>query len=119
MESNEVVLRPENPAAELNLNLEAPERSATKLASFRLKSEVTLPAGIKTFRFPSLAQENVALKQGEVGATLQSVEIDEQVWKVNVELAYPGRRPGVRELSPGPVQQPDLAPEGRRLAVRA
>src|SRR5262249_49690536 len=33
MESNEVVLRPENPAAELNLNFEAPDRSATKLSS--------------------------------------------------------------------------------------
>jgi hypothetical protein len=101
MESNEVVLRPENPAAELNLNLEAPERSATKLASFRLKSEVTLPAGIKTFRFPSLAQENVALKQGEVGATLQNVEIDEQVWKVNVELAYPADGPAFESYRQG------------------
>ncbi|MGA7498303.1 MAG: hypothetical protein WBX00_16365, partial [Isosphaeraceae bacterium] len=35
MESNEVVLRPENPAVEMNLNLEAPDRSAVKLSSFR------------------------------------------------------------------------------------
>jgi len=101
MESNEVVLRPENPAVEMNLNLEAPDRSAVKLSSFRVKAEVTLPAGIKTFRFPSLAQENVALKQGDVSATLQNVEIDEQVWKVNVELVYPGNGPAFESYRQG------------------
>ncbi len=101
MESNEVVLRPENPAAEINLNLEAPERSATKLSLFRVKTEVTLPAGMKTFRFPSLAQENVTLKQGDVTATLQNVEIDEQVWKVNVELVYPDNGPAFESYRQG------------------
>lgn len=101
MESNEVVLRPENPAAEMNLNLEAPDRSAVKLSSFRVKADVTLPAGIKTFRFPSLAQENVTRKQGDVSATLQNVEIDEQVWKVNVELVYPGNGPAFESYRQG------------------
>lgn len=101
MESNEVVLRPENPAAEMNLNLEAPDRSAVKLSSFRVKADVTLPAGIKTFRFPSLAQENVTQKQGDVSATLQNVEIDEQVWKVNVELVYPGNGPAFESYRQG------------------
>jgi hypothetical protein len=101
METNEVVLRPENPAAEINLNLEAPDRSATKLASFRVKTEVTLPAGMKTFRFPSLAQENVTLKQGDVTATLQNMEIDEQVWKVNVELVYPDNGPAFESYRQG------------------
>jgi hypothetical protein len=100
-ESNEVVLRPENPAAEINLNFDAPARSATKLSTFRVKSEVTLPAGIKAFRFPSLAQENVTLKQGDVSATLQNVEIDEQVWKVNVELAYPDAGPAFESYRQG------------------
>jgi len=93
MESNEVVLRPENPAAELNLNLDAPDRSAKKLSRFRIKADVTLPARMRTFRFPSLAQENVTLKQGDVSATLQGMEVDEQVWKVNVQVAYPGDGP--------------------------
>ncbi|MGZ3390070.1 MAG: hypothetical protein ACXVCF_10805 [Isosphaeraceae bacterium] len=101
MESNEVVLRPENPAVEMNLNLEAPDRSAVKLSSFRIKADVTLPAGIKTFRFPSLAQENVTQKQGDVSATLQNVEIDEQVWKVNVELIYPGNGPAFESYRQG------------------
>jgi sporulation protein YlmC with PRC-barrel domain len=101
MESNEVVLRPENPAAEMNLNLEAPDRSAAKLSSLRVKAAVTLPAGIKTFRFPSLAQENVTQTQGDVIATLQNVEIDEQVWKVNVELVYPGNGPAFESYRQG------------------
>ena len=101
MESNEVVLRPENPAAEMNLNLEAPDRSAKKLSSFRIKAEVTIPAGIKTFRFPSLAQENVTQKQGDVSVTLQNVEIDEQVWKVNVVLVYPGDGPAFESYRQG------------------
>jgi hypothetical protein len=101
MESNEVGLRAENPAVELNLNLEAPDRSAQKLSIFRVKAEVTLPAGIKTFRFPSLAQENVTQTQGEISTTLQNVEIDEQVWKVNVELVFPGTGPAFESYRQG------------------
>jgi hypothetical protein len=101
MESNEVVLRPDNPAAEINLNFDAPVRSAAKLSLFRVKSEVTIPAGVKAFRFPSLAQENVTLKQGDVSATLQNVEIDEQVWKVNIELAYPDAGPAFESYRQG------------------
>ena len=56
---------------------------------------------MKTFRFPSLAQENVTLKQGDVTATLQNVEIDEQVWKVNVELVYPGNGPAFESYRQG------------------
>ncbi len=93
MESNEVVLRPENPAAELNLNLDAPDRTAKKLSRFRVKADVTIPARMKTFRFPSLAQENVTIKQGDVSATLQGTEVDEQVWKVNLQVAYPDNGP--------------------------
>ncbi|MGC8644068.1 MAG: hypothetical protein ACP5XB_29765 [Isosphaeraceae bacterium] len=100
-ESNEVPLRPENPAAEINLNLEAPARSATKLASFKFKAEVTLPAGVRTFRFPSLAQENVSQTRGAVTVTLRNVEIDEQVWKVNVEVSYPEGGPAFESYRQG------------------
>ena len=113
------MIRPENPSAEINLNLEAPERDAKKIASLKVKAEVTIPAGIKTFKFPSLAQKDVTVKQGDVSLTLEDTEIDEQVWKVNVTLVYPGEGPGVRELSAGALQQPALASAGRRLAVRA
>jgi hypothetical protein len=101
MESNEVGLRAENPAVEINLNLEAPDRSAQKLSIFRVKGEVTLPADIKTFRFSSLAQENETQTQGDVSTTLQNVEIDEQVWKVNVEVVIPGTGPAFESYRQG------------------
>jgi hypothetical protein len=93
MESDEVVVRPENPVADINLNLQAPDRAAAKLKSLKVKAELTIPAGIKVFRFPSLTQQNASLKQGDVGVTLQDVEVEEQTWKVHVELAYPGEGP--------------------------
>ena len=40
-------------------------------------------------------------KQGDVSATLQNVEIDEQVWKVNVELVYPGNGPAFESYRQG------------------
>jgi hypothetical protein len=101
MESNEVVLRPENPTAEVNINLDAPDRSAKKLSRFRVKAEVTLPSRMKTFRFPSLAQENVTLAQGDVSATLQNVEIDEQVWKVNLQVSYAETGPAFESYRQG------------------
>jgi hypothetical protein len=101
MESDEVVVRPENPSAEINLNLQAPERAALKLGLMRVKAEVTIPAGIKVFKFPSLAQQNVTVKQGEVSVTLQETEVDEQVWKVNVELLYPGEGPAFESYRQG------------------
>jgi hypothetical protein len=100
-ESDEVVLRPENPSAELNLNLEAPERDAKKIASLVVKAEVTIPAGIRTFKFPSLAQKDVTVKQGDVSLTLEDTEIDEQVWKVNVTLVYPGEGPAFESYRQG------------------
>jgi hypothetical protein len=90
MESNEIVIRPENPATEINLDLQAPERAATKLSRLGVKGELTIPAGLKLFKFPSLTEENVTLKQDAVSVTLVGMEIDEQVWKVNVQLDYPG-----------------------------
>ena len=101
MESEEVVVRPENPVAEINLNLQAPDRAATKLKTLAVKAEVTIPAGIKVFRFPSLSQENVKLTQGDVSVTLQGTEVDEQVWKVNVDLAYPGEGPAFESYRQG------------------
>ena len=100
-ESDEVVIRPENPSAEINLNLEAPERDAKKIASLRVKAEVTIPAGIKTFKFPSLAQKDVTVKQGDVSLTLEETDIDEQVWKVNVTLVYPGEGPAFESYRQG------------------
>ncbi|WP_240911133.1 hypothetical protein [Paludisphaera soli] len=100
MESSDVVLRPENPSAEVNVNLEAPERSAIRLASFRVQAEMTLPAGVKTFRFPKLSEERT-IQQGDVGVTCKGVEVDEQVWKVGVILSYPGEGPAFESYRQG------------------
>ena len=100
-EAEEVVLRPENPAAEINLNLDAPERDAKKLGSLLVKAEVTIPAGLKTFKFPSLVQKGVTLKQEDVSVTLEDNEVDEQVWKVNVTLVYPGEGPAFKSYRQG------------------
>jgi hypothetical protein len=100
-ESDEVVVRPENPSAEINLNLAAPDREAKKLSSLVVNAEVTIPAGLKTFKFPSLAQKNVTAKQGDVTLTLEDTEVDEQVWKVNVTLVYPGEGPAFESYRQG------------------
>jgi hypothetical protein len=101
MEADEVVVRPENPSAEINLNIAAPERDAKKLASLKVKSEMTIPAGLKTFKFPSLAQKNVTSKQGDVSLTLEDTEVEEQVWKVNITLHYPGEGPAFESYRQG------------------
>ena len=67
----------------------------------KIKAEVTVPSGVKTFRFPSLAQQNVTKKQGDISVTLESTEVDEQVWKVNVLLSYPGEGPAFESYRQG------------------
>ena len=89
-ESTDVVLRPENPIADVNLRLKAPERAAKAIKSMKIKANVTVPAGLKTFRFKSIdVKSPVKTKQDEVEITLEGTEVDEQVWKVNVVLGYP------------------------------
>lgn len=101
MASEEVVVRPENPVAEMNLNIEAPERAAKKIASLKVKADVTIPAGIRVFKFPSLDKKDVTIKQGDVTVTLKETEVDEQAWKVNVELSYPGEGPAFESYRQG------------------
>ena len=101
MEADEVVVRPENPSAEVNLNLLPPERDAKKLASLKVKAEMTIPAGIKTFKFPSLAQKDVTIKQGDVSLMLEDTEVEEQVWKVHITLNYPGEGPAFESYRQG------------------
>ena len=88
-ESGTVVLRPENPAAEFNLNMTAPAREARRLARVKVAASVTVPAGNEVFRL-DLADPTSRAKQGEVSVSLDGVEVDDYVWKVNVEVAYEG-----------------------------
>lgn len=102
-ESDSVVLRPENPAAEMNINMAAPDRSAgvKALRSLKVKADVTVPAALKTFRFPSLAARDVTIQQGDIQVTLESTEVDEQTWKVNVAVLMPGEGPAFESYRQG------------------
>ena len=100
-ESSEVVLRPENPAAELNVGLNAPDRAARMLATIKIKAEISVPAGLRTFRFKSLKVNEESQKQGDIRVTLGPTEVDEQVWKVNLEVAYPGEGPAFESYRQG------------------
>ena len=101
MGTTDLPLRPENPAAELNLTLMAPERDALKLASVKVKGEITVPAGLRSFKFDNLARRDVVVKQGDIAVTLESTEVDEQVWKVNVLAAYPEGGPAFESYRQG------------------
>ena len=101
-ESSEVVLRPDNSAVEVNLTLNAPDRSAKSLATVKVRADVTVPAGLRTFRFPTLdVKAAVVQKQGDIAVTLGGAEVDEQVWKVHVVLEYPGEGPAFESYRQG------------------
>jgi hypothetical protein len=100
-EANETGLRAGNCAAEFNLNLIAPERAAKVLSSLKVKGLVTVPSGMKTFKFPNLGATNVVQKQGDISVTLESTEVDEQTWKVALSLAYPEGGPAFETYRQG------------------
>jgi hypothetical protein len=99
-ESGDVVLHAENPSTEVAVNLAAPERSAASLATLRIRAEATLPADVKTFRFPRLVAEQT-IRQGNVSATLRGVEVDEQIWNVRVLLDYHDGGPAFESFRQG------------------
>jgi len=100
-EASETALRAGNCAAEMNLALAAPERAAKTLASMKVKGVVTVPSGMKAFRFPNLAAPNVVQKQGDISVTLESTEVDEQTWKVSLAVAYPEGGPAFESYRQG------------------
>lgn len=89
-ESQESPLRPENPIIDLNLDLKAPAIEAKTLKSVKVKGDVTVPAGLRTFRFPKLTEANVKQTQGEVTLTLLGSEVEESVWKIEILIGYEG-----------------------------
>ncbi len=62
---------------------------------------MTVPAGMKMFKFPSLAAKNVVQKQGDITVTLEGTEVDEQVWKVGLQVAYPEGGPAFESYRQG------------------
>ena len=100
-EANETGLGAGNCAAEVNLNLSAPERAAKVLSSLKVKGAVTVPAGMKSFKFPNLGATNVVQKQGDISVTLESAEVDEQTWKVALVVAFPQDGPAFESYRQG------------------
>jgi len=88
-EAGSVVLRPESPVAELNLNMNAPPRDVRTLATVRVEASVTVPAANKVFRF-DLGEGRAAQEQENVRVEYRGLEIDGFVWKVDVEVGYEG-----------------------------
>ncbi|RUL88938.1 serine/threonine-protein kinase [Tautonia sociabilis] len=89
-ESGTVVLRPEIPEAELNLNMNSPRRGVQTLRTLRVKATVTVPAANQIFRL-DLADSDAKQEKGPVSIALDGVEVDGFVWKVGVEVTYEGQ----------------------------
>ena len=64
-------------AVEINVRMDPPARAAKRLARFKVKADVTVPAALRTFKFPSLAAKNVTQSQGDLRVTLEATEVDE------------------------------------------
>jgi hypothetical protein len=89
-ESGTVVLRPENPTVEMNLNMISPGREAQRLDRLKVRANVTIPAGNEVFRL-DLGTPNASLEQGDVAVSLGRVEVDGFVWKIDVRVTYEGQ----------------------------
>ena len=51
---------------------------------------MTVPAGMRQFKFPKLANGiNVIQKQGDISVMLESTEVEEQIWRVALQVSYP------------------------------
>ena len=92
-ESTSTVLRSENPVAELNLNLKAPDRAARALKTLTVEASVTVPAGLKRFEFSKIDGPASTQTQGDVSLTLGTVEVEDNIWKLLVRVAMPGQSP--------------------------
>ncbi|HEU5115573.1 MAG TPA: hypothetical protein VFT74_02750, partial [Isosphaeraceae bacterium] len=89
-ESTSVPLRPENPSVEVNLNMEAPERDATRLKTLKLSGSVSAPAGLRRFRFSDLKAKDEVQTQEKIVVTLVGSEVEDQVWKLSLSVEMPG-----------------------------
>lgn len=100
-ESASTGLKAENPSAEVNLNFDVPDREAKRIASLKVKATVTVPAALRTFRFPRLTKKNVVVTRDDMSVTLESAEADEQIWKVAVSVSLPKAGPAFESYQQG------------------
>ncbi len=88
-ESSSVILRPETPIAELNLNMVSPVREATMLSSLKVQANVTVPASNTRFQF-ALDRSKSEQTKDEVTVELERIQVDGFVWKIDLVLNYEG-----------------------------
>ncbi len=88
-ESMELSIRPENPIVDLNLNLTAPGRDASKISRLVVAAELTLPMAKRTLTISELKDEGQEVTSGDASARLMAFEIEPPVWKVTVEVKSP------------------------------
>ncbi|WP_152049864.1 hypothetical protein [Tautonia marina] len=89
-EAGTVVLRPENPTAELNLNMASPDRKAQQIDRLKVRATLTVPSGNEVFRL-DLGTPTPSQEQGDVTVSVGRVEVDGFVWKVDVRVTYEGQ----------------------------
>jgi hypothetical protein len=89
-ETTSIPLNAASPIAEINLNMAAPERSARSLASLKVEARMTLPAGVRTFRFADLSHPEDR-QMGQVSVSLVSTTVEDFQWKVRVLVGIPGQ----------------------------
>jgi hypothetical protein len=88
-ESMELAIRPENPIVDLNLNLQAPMRDATKLASLEVEAELTLPTSTRSLTLPDITKEDSKSESGKGSLKIIEFLADPPVWKIRAEVETP------------------------------
>jgi hypothetical protein len=101
-ETGSVVLRQENPVVEMNVNMDTPDLSTKKFSRLKVKAEVTVPAAVRTYKFPTIAvKKEVVKKEGDVAVVLEGTEVEESVWKVRVRVDMPQEGPAFESYRQG------------------
>lgn len=88
-EAMELAIRPENPIVDLNLNLSAPPRDASKIDSLTIETELTLPTSTLSLSVPDITKKDTKSEMGQGSLRIVEFEADPPVWKIRVELAAP------------------------------
>jgi len=85
----EIPINPDASAVDLTVAFNAPERSATRIASLHGKLNAVLPGPITTFRFDKLGPSAKGQKrQGGATVVLEQVRRNNLVWEVRMRLVF-------------------------------
>jgi hypothetical protein len=88
-ETMELSIRPENPIVDLNLNLIAPERDASKIARLEVVADLTIPLAKQTLSIAKVSDQGKEVSSGDAKLRIMAFEIEAPVWKVTVEVKSP------------------------------